>query len=88
MGEEDQRDDQQGIGAIRIIIEKSPPLRGRMAGSSGQMGVKLRYILDEMAQPRFVARSGVFVDNTLARGFVNDRYGRLQCGFGRGFVGG
>ena len=50
--------------------------------------VALRYALHEMAQSRLVARGGVFVNNALARGPIDDRNGRLQRGFGRGFVGG
>ena len=48
----------------------------------------LRYALHEMAQSRLVARGGVFVNNALARGSIDDRYSCLQRSFGRGFIGG
>ena len=36
----------------------------------------------------FASRGGVFVNNALARGPIDDRYSCLQRSFGRGFVGG
>ena len=50
--------------------------------------VALCYVLPEMAQSRLVARGGVFVNNTLACGSIDDRYSCLQRSFGRGFIGG
>ena len=40
-----------------------------------------------MAQPRFIAGGGIFVDNALARGLIDDGNGALQGRCSRVFVG-
>ena len=57
-----------------------------MTGFLYSRRVALRYALHEMAQSRLVTCGGVFVNNALARGPIDDRNGCLQRSYGRGFV--